>query len=157
MKSLLKALSFSFVLFISTTCCAQNLRFEHIGTRDGLSQSNVNCIFQDSRGFIWVGTRGGLSRYDGYKFIVYRYRVTDSSSLSDDFVADIAEDDSGDLWIATKNGLNEFHRNKSTFTHYFHDEHKSNCISDNALNKLVFDKNGDLWIATQLNGLYCFY
>src|SRR4030095_14035240 len=116
MKPLLKVLSFSFVFFISTTGFAQNLRFEHLGTREGLSQSNVNCIFQDSRGFIWVGTRGGLSRYDGYQFIIYRYRVTDLSSLSDDFVADIAEDDSGNLWIATKNGLNEFPRNKKTFT-----------------------------------------
>jgi len=156
MKRLLKALSFSFVFFISNTCFPQNLRFEHIGTRDGLSQSNVNCIFQDSRGFIWVGTRGGLSRYDGYRFIIYRYNVTDSSSLSDDFVADIAEDDAGNLWVATKNGLNEFHRKKNTFTRYFHDEHNSNSISDNALNKLAFDKNGDLWIATQLNGLECF-
>jgi two-component sensor histidine kinase/ligand-binding sensor domain-containing protein len=156
MERLLRILVFCAAAFISTPGNSQNLRFEHFGTEDGLSQSNVNCILQDSRGFIWVGTRGGLNRYDGYRFIIYHYDAKDTSSLSDDFVADIAEDDSGNLWIATKNGLNEFHRKTSTFTHYLHDEHNSYSISDNALNKLVFDKNGELWIATQLNGLDCF-
>src|SRR5262245_13612759 len=121
------------VLVLPALCFSQNLKFDHISTQDGLSQSNVNCIFQDSRGFIWIGTRDGLNRYDGYKFIIYRYDARDSSSISDDFVADIAEDSSGNLWVATKNGLNEFHRNTSTFKHYFHDERDPNSISDNIL------------------------
>ena len=50
----------------------QNIRFEHLGTDQGLSQSNVICIFQDSRGFMWFGTRDGLNKYDGYKFTVYK-------------------------------------------------------------------------------------
>jgi hypothetical protein len=48
------------------------LKFEHIGTTAGLSQGSIICIFQDSRGFLWFGTRDGLNKYDGYKFTVYR-------------------------------------------------------------------------------------
>src|SRR5215813_7769462 len=114
--------SFILSVLVSISTRAQNLRFEHISTQEGLSQSNVNCIFQDSRGFIWVGTRDGLNRYDGYRFIVYNNNPKDSSSLSDDFVADVVEDKSGNLWIATKNGLNEFDRNTGSFKHYLHNE-----------------------------------
>jgi len=45
----------------------QNLEFEHLGPREGLSHSNVICMLQDSRGFMWFGTRDGLNKYDGLK------------------------------------------------------------------------------------------
>ena len=56
---------------LTETTQAQNLKFEHFGTNEGLSQSNVVCILQDSRGFMWIGTREGLNKYDGYTFSVY--------------------------------------------------------------------------------------
>lgn len=46
--------------------------FEHIGTKEGLSQSDVNCIYQDKLGYIWFGTHDGLNRFDGYSFAVFR-------------------------------------------------------------------------------------
>src|ERR1041385_8342410 len=88
-------------LFLSLLCiplCSavysqkQHLQFEHIGTGMGLSQSNVMCIFQDSRGFMWFGTRDGLNKYDGYKFIVYRNDLNNNYSLSNNFISDIVED-----------------------------------------------------------------
>src|SRR5215471_15200539 len=92
----------------ATAVHGQLLRFDHFTTQEGLSQSNVNCVYQDSRGFIWIGTRNGLNRFDGYKFVVYNKDPKDSFSLSDDFVTDVAEDKSGNLWIATKDGLNKY-------------------------------------------------
>src|SRR5688500_9799612 len=56
----------SLILFLSTEFVIaqpQRIRFEHIGTEQGLSQSNAICVFQDSRGFVWVGTRDGLNKY----------------------------------------------------------------------------------------------
>src|SRR5581483_5370750 len=75
----------------------QNLKFEHFGTREGLSQVNVNCIIQDSRGFMWIGTRNGLNRYDGYKFITYRYDSNNQNSISNNMINDLAEDRDGDI------------------------------------------------------------
>lgn len=154
----MKPISINSILFLAlftVSASAQNIKFEHLNTQEGLSQSNVNCIFQDSRGFIWVGTRYGLNRYDGYKFIVYNNDPNNSLSISDDFVADVTEDMNGDLWIATKNGLNKFNRKTGIFKRYLHNENDANTLSGNVLNKLAFDKDGNLWIATQLSGMDC--
>src|SRR5262245_20737405 len=86
----------------------QNLKFDHYGTQDRLSQMNVTCIFQEDRGFIWVGTDDGLNKYDGYQFITYHHNPKDNYSLSSNFVSDIKQDSEGNIWVATKNGLNKF-------------------------------------------------
>jgi len=57
-------------------------RFAHLTTADGLANAHVEVIFQDSRGFMWFGTRDGLSRYDGYHFSAYRHNPDDPNSLS---------------------------------------------------------------------------
>lgn len=133
-----------------------SLNFEHIGTHEGLSQINVNCILQDSRGFMWIGTRNGLNRYDGYKFIVYRYDSKDERSLSNNMVNALVEDADGNVWIATPNGLNRYDRKTGIFTRFTHDAHNTNSLASNVINRLVFDNNGALWIATQVDGLDCF-
>src|ERR1700733_628670 len=86
----------------------QSLKFEHFGTREGLSQINVNCVIQDSRGFMWIGSRNGLNRYDGYKFITFRNDSKDPNSVSNNMITDLAEDSEGNIWVATQNGLNKY-------------------------------------------------
>src|ERR1700710_1125092 len=69
-----------------------DVRFRHISNEQGLSNSTVNCIFQDSRGFIWFGTRDGLNRYDGAKVKIYRASQTTPNSISDNFIRCMYED-----------------------------------------------------------------
>src|ERR1700740_2458626 len=69
-----------------------DVRFRHISNEQGLSNSTINCIFQDSRGFIWFGTRDGLNRYDGVNVAVYKTKPGDTASISDNFVRCIYED-----------------------------------------------------------------
>jgi signal transduction histidine kinase/ligand-binding sensor domain-containing protein/DNA-binding response OmpR family regulator len=133
----------------------QSLKFEHIGSREGLSQINVNCIIQDSRGFMWIGTRNGLNRYDGYKFIIYRHDPKNENTISNNLITDIIEDHDGNIWIATQSGLNKYQRNTGTFTRYLHDDNNPNSISSNIIGRLTFDSNGTLWIGTQTGGLDC--
>src|ERR1041385_276236 len=138
-------------LFLSLLCiplCSavysqkQHLQFEHIGTGMGLSQSNVMCIFQDSRGFMWFGTRDGLNKYDGYKFIVYKYDDKDSNSISHNTIQDIAEDRDGNLWIATwGGGLNMFDRNKEKFKRYNVNTTTSWTNGAKLINSVFFDSN----------------
>src|ERR1700741_3115674 len=95
--------------FLSARTQPATLRFDHLGTEQGLSQSNVTCILQDSRGFMWFGTQDGLNKYDGYKITVYKKNAQSRQSLSHNFIQDIAEDRDGNLWIATwGGGLNKF-------------------------------------------------
>jgi signal transduction histidine kinase/ligand-binding sensor domain-containing protein/DNA-binding response OmpR family regulator len=153
--NIFKYLILTFFLFDALTGFSQNqnLKFEHIGTAEGLSQINVNAIMQDSRGFIWIGTRDGLNRYDGYKFTIYRYDPTDSNTVSNSFIQDIVEDKEGNLWIATQNGVNKFDVRHNLFTRYLHNNHNANTLSSNTVNKLELDKSGNLWIGTERGGL----
>jgi len=93
-------------LFYSTLAYPQSehLSFEHLGTAQGLSQSNVICTLQDSRGFMWFGTREGLNKYDGYTFTVYKNKIGDDKSLANNMINTIVEDDKGYLWIGTWGG-----------------------------------------------------
>jgi ligand-binding sensor domain-containing protein len=83
---------------------ARDLKFTHLTTNDGLSQSNVTAILQDRRGFMWFGTRDGLNRYDGNNFVVYKNNPKGPDSLTSNTVHDLMEDDQGYLWIATYTG-----------------------------------------------------
>jgi signal transduction histidine kinase/ligand-binding sensor domain-containing protein/DNA-binding response OmpR family regulator len=130
----------------------RNLKFEHIGTAEGLTQSNVISIFHDSRGLMWFGTRDGLNKYDGYKITEYKNNVTDSLSISNNTINDIVEDKQGNLWIATSKGLNKFDRSQEIFYKFFHDPNDSNTIAHNMVNCLIIDKHENLWLGTEGHG-----
>src|ERR1044072_6982614 len=87
---------------------APALSFRHIRIEQGLSNTTIEAIYQDKRGFMWIGTRDGLNRYDGYQMVVYRFNEKDSTSISDNFIRFIYEDRHQQLWVGTINGLNRF-------------------------------------------------
>jgi signal transduction histidine kinase/ligand-binding sensor domain-containing protein len=148
-----KIASLIFVLIqsVSLMTFAQNKRigFERIGIKEGLSDPIVLCMMQDSRGFIWVGTRRGLNRYDGHQFKVYLHDVADSSSLSNNYIKRIIEDSKGNIWIATAIGLNKFDRQKNNFKVYFPEPNNPNSISSDDVRDIVEDSTGKLWVATK--------
>ncbi len=128
----------------------QSLKFEHLGTREGLSHSNTICMLQDSRGFMWFGTRDGLNKYDGYSFIVYKNDINDKNSLSSNMIMDLKEDVNGSLWIATwGGGVSKFDRESEKFTQYKHDRNNVNTISSDLVNSIIIDREGILWIGTE--------
>jgi len=150
----MKNCRFKFLLlaqFISLMAFSQNqqIRFERIGTKDGLSDPNVMCVTQDSRGFIWVGTRNGLNRYDGHQFRVFYNNPADSGSLSSNYIQKIIEDSKGNIWITTTGGgLNKFNRETNRFTQFTHDPNNPNSLSGNIISNILEDKTGKFWIAT---------
>ena len=105
----------TFILVVWFTCNSQEVSFTGYSINDGLSQSVVNCIFQDSKGFIWIGTQNGLNRFNGYNFEIFTYNPGDTNSISNNWIYGIAEDKQGNLWIGTKGGLNKFHAREKRF------------------------------------------
>lgn len=133
---------------------APSLRFETLGLEDGLAQNTVMDVLQDSLGFIWVATQGGLHRYDGYEFKLYKSEPFDSTSLSKNFVRSITEAKNGDLWVATEGGgLNRLNRSTGTFKHYMYDPDDSTSLSSNNTLAVYTSSNGDLWVATADGGV----
>jgi signal transduction histidine kinase/ligand-binding sensor domain-containing protein/CheY-like chemotaxis protein len=145
------------LLLLNTTFAypqTEHLSFEHLGTAQGLSQSNVICSIQDSRGFMWFGTREGLNKYNGYSFTVYKNEIGDDRSLSNNLINDLVEDSKGNLWIATwGGGLDRFDRKTDQFTHFRHKPGDAGCISSNLVLAVMKDSKGALWVGTEDGGL----
>lgn len=140
---------FASLLFISLSLLSQkqNLKFDHLDINSGLSQNNVLCVLQDSRGFMWFGTRDGLNKYDGYTFTLYRNNPADENSISNNFITALIEDTKGNMWVATNGGgLNRYDREKDRFFRYKHDKNNSNSISSDLIDCIMEDHNGNLWI-----------
>ena len=102
-------------LFACSGAFPRQYNFRNYSIEQGLSQCVVNCVFQDSKGFIWIGTQNGLNRFNGYDFTVFLFNPGDTCSISNNWIYAIAEDAAGDLWIGTKGGLNRYVRAENRF------------------------------------------
>jgi ligand-binding sensor domain-containing protein len=117
----MKLASFLFLLFaffLSDVIQAQNIRFQRFSVDNGLSQNTVNCIFQDSRGFMWFGTQNGLNKYDGTSFTIFKNSTDDSLSISSNDIYSAFEDENKDLWLGTNSGLSRYNRKLNTFSNF---------------------------------------
>jgi ligand-binding sensor domain-containing protein/signal transduction histidine kinase len=125
------------------------LRFTSLSLEQGLSQSVVNVIYQDSAGYLWFGTQDGLNRYDGYHFTIFRPDPDNPTSLSDRYILSIIEDSDGGLWIGTvTGGLNRYDQTTGLFTHYTHDPKNPNSLGGDCIRTLFIDSDGLLWIGS---------
>jgi len=145
---LIISLSFSSIL----SAQINNIEFSHLTIEDGLSMNAVNCLLQDNKGFIWIGTPNGLNRFDGYQFKVFTPNPNDSNSISDRTINCLAEDSQGNIWIGTSNGLNKYDWVNDKFYIYKNDPHNPNSLSDNLVLSILKDRAGNIWIGT-VNGL----
>ncbi|MGM0496365.1 MAG: ligand-binding sensor domain-containing protein [Bacteroidota bacterium] len=134
------------LLLTSHLLVGQAIQTTSYSVESGLSQSNVTCVLQDSRGFLWVATQDGLNRYDGYEFKTYKHDPANQNSISDNFINDLIEDKEGNLWIATNKGLNKFNPLNENFTTFYKSD--SNSIPKNQVFHLYEDSRGIIWIKT---------
>jgi ligand-binding sensor domain-containing protein len=152
---MVKCFKFLFLNIIFLQVLAASLQSQIIEPKfDVLPVVTPRCIFQDSFGFIWIGTFGGMLRYDGYTLKHYSNIPYDSTSLSNNWVFAINEDKSGNLWIGTiGGGLNYFDRRTEIFTHY-----NSQTLDSmgNAISSIIVNEDGSLWLGSGSHGLIWF-
>src|SRR5580700_9958244 len=133
---------------------ARPMYFEHLTMRDGLSQSTVNNILQDSQGYLWLATESGLDRYDGNSIREYRRERGNEHALASDYIWSIAEDARGDLWLATDGGgVARWDRRSEQFQQFRHDPQKSQSLASDAVRTLLIDAHGSIWAGTKDQGL----
>lgn len=133
-----------------------DLRVARVSTRDGLSQSIVLSMMQDRHGFLWLGTRDGLDRYDGYAFRSFRYDPFDTTSLSDYIVTAVAEDSAGYIWAGTAaGGINRLDRRTGRSQHFRYDASNVHSLNSDRVNAVGVDRRGCVWVETE-HGLHRF-
>ncbi len=145
-----KIFSIVFVVVLSCFGHAQQnpYVFNHLTSKEGLSQSSVIAIHQDKLGQIWMGTRDGLNKYDGTKITVYRSEPDNPKTISNNDILAIQEDAEGYLWIGTYNGLNKYNPKTNMFTRYFHAQ-DDNSLSNNVVWTLKVLSNDNICIGTK--------
>ena len=130
-----------------------DMKFRRLDTRDGLSNSQINDIFQDSKGFIWIATSYGLNRYDGYRFRTFYSDVNDTTTLRNNYVNDIWEDYAGRLWL--RQGMNYCVFDPKTETAV---RTPSTLLAKmgikGGLDRVYIDKKKNYWVKTYDDGLY---
>ena len=131
----------------------QKLVFEHITVADGLSQNTPAVIYQDKRGFVWIGTQDGLNKYDGYAFEIYRHDPLDSNTLSDNFIKSIHEDNRGHIWVGTlQGGLCRLDPVTGRIIRFQSDPQNPRTVNHPTVRCLARDSQGTIWAGTD-NGL----
>ncbi len=127
------------------------LQFQRLGQHRGLNAEVTTHILLDSGGFLWVSTREGLFRYDGYTARKYIHDVENPWSLSDNDIRMVNEDRSGRIWVSTNTGgLNLLDPETGKFLHYRHDSANPGSLSYDSVYDVVEDDEGKLWVATQI-------
>ena len=139
------------LLFFNSSICIAQLYYKgkNLTTEDGLSDNRVTCFYKDKTGFIWIGTKNGLNRYDGHSFKIFR--PAKANSISNETINDIAGDNSGRIWVATNGGLNSYDPVSGQWEVLLPGAKKtSNDIPNIIIWKLWFDETGLLWIASDV-------
>ncbi|MEM0911100.1 MAG: two-component regulator propeller domain-containing protein, partial [Pseudomonadota bacterium] len=133
---------------MSRQVCAaiDNIKFESFGVDSGLSQQVVQTVFQDSKGFLWVGTQEGLNRYDGFKFRQYLHERGNKDSLSDAWIRSISEDIYGNLWVGTTAGLNILNNETNKFLRISENEQNSHQFVGKTVFEIWRDKSNNMWV-----------
>ncbi|HUX39017.1 MAG TPA: two-component regulator propeller domain-containing protein [Rectinemataceae bacterium] len=126
--------------------------FTVLGSKDGLSNTSVSGIAQDSKGFIWMGTQGGLVRYDGSTFKTWQNQPFNPNSLSTDLVQTLYIDKDDTIWAGTYYGLDRFDPATGSFKIFKTEAGRPDSLSANLVIAIERDAEGSLWVGTA-NGL----
>lgn len=131
----------------------ENIRFERITPSEGLSQSDVKCMIQDKLGFLWIGTRDGLNKYDGLTFTRFTHVKGDTNTLYFNQIFDLETDSKGDIWIASRGGIGRYQYQTGNFINYFF---KASELSyDGEINDISITNDSSIICSTN-NGIFTF-
>ena len=129
-------------------------QFSHLDINNGLPHNDVNCFYKDAKGFLWLGTMGGLARYDGYSFKVYRHRIKNKSTISDSDVRTITEGPDEKLWIETRAGMDIYDPVTEQFDHDIKPELHQFGVSESQISLLRKGRSGNFWFVSAATGAY---
>lgn len=128
------------------------INFNNLSTNNGLTSDLITYIYQDSIGYMWIGTKDGLNQYNGNMVVQYTYQYGNEKSLTSPCITSINEDDSGNIWVGTDSGLNIINRNEDKVIRIESGEQNEDMLSNYVITSIYKDSYGVMWVGTT-NGL----
>lgn len=129
--------------------------FRHYNIENGVSSNNISTLFQDQKGYIWIGTENGLNRFDGNQFTLYQKNNPLYSNFHANSINTICETTDKKLWLGTDNGVFIYNQVKDTFTPFVKQTSDKTSITS-WITHIIQDKAGNIWIATHKQGIFLF-
>ncbi|HET9430823.1 MAG TPA: two-component regulator propeller domain-containing protein, partial [Chitinophagaceae bacterium] len=148
--SLLKGILVVILVMALLPAISQDVFFNKVTALPGKNFQHVTGIVQDKQGFMWLASKNGLFRYDGYQMIHYKNSSLNSKSLATAKLESIAVDSSGIIWIGTFDaGLDRFDPATGTFTHFRHDPNDPASLSGDTVSVVLCDRDGFIWVGAK--------
>ena len=147
---LLKVLLFFIPLQVFCQSEAASYRFEKLPSEIGFSNTGINDILEDHRGFLWMATWSGLAKYDGYSVKMYRQQPGNTNGLKSNKITKLFEDSKGNLWLGTNyTGFYLYDRDLDRFEQFCRDPQNMNSLSNDNVWAIFEDQKGILWTGTE--------
>jgi len=128
--------------------------FEKVGDEEAIPFNLITAMAQDRQGFLWIGSQGGLVRYDGYRFQKYVNRVNDPTSLPSDYVKSLLATSDGKICVGSiSEGLACLNPKTEEFTQFRHDKTNPESISSGVIFGMAEDHHGGIWVIGDNTGL----
>lgn len=121
------------------------------GSNNKLSNSHVNYVYQDKKGFVWVCTENGLNVFNGLNFKTYHHRANDTTSLVNNSVLSVLEDRNGQFWVGTSEGVQLFNRDTECFSNIRLSY--TNITDFSYIKCITEDSKGNIWLSTNRSGV----
>ena len=141
------------IVWLSSLCgslwAQDRIHFRNYTVTDGLKSNTIWCISQDEQGYMWFGTKDGLSRFDGQQFKSFKFDKRNPSSIGNNFIRKILKYDASTYWIGTEEGIYVLDFERESF-------HLLDTLGPQLVFDILKDRSGYLWIGTANQGLYRF-
>lgn len=139
------SLLFPLCLFASESDIVSGLTFKKLSALKGLPTDEIQKVFQDKDGFIWLATRYGFFQCDGYQTTVYKSNLYNPGLLTNNNIISLTDDDNHNLWVGTQEGLNVLNKKTGEITKYL-----APVISNNVVSCLLTTRDHSVWIGTDV-------
>lgn len=146
-QEIIISIIFIFCLISYTKADENRFVFRNFQVENRLSNNTVTSCQQDKYGYIWIGTRDGLNRYDGHNFKIFRKDPDKPNSIGCNWITSLKCSHNGDLWVGTINGIYRYDSDRESFYYLKNSSSKVNDVTDN----FYFDKDNNLWFLRDRN------
>ncbi len=133
-----------------------DMKFRRLDTPNGLSSSQVNCIFRDTKGVVWIGTAYGLNRYDGYRVKTFYSNMRDTTTMRDNNTEEIMEAFDGKLWMKQNMNYSVYNPKTELFERNAARELKKYMGFTEGVERVYIDSKKNFWVKYYELGFYCY-